>query len=123
MVEVLENAGLQRTHAFWGNGDFIQVHFDGKRNHPLIYRENGMVIIPLRERAEVEASWRRRGKGFSDLDAMWAEMEHFIGWYPEHIYFVHIDDPDRRDRELQELGTKLDTFLPADFSVKVGHGS
>jgi len=122
MVELLENVGLRRTHAFWGDGDFIQIHFDGKRNHPLIYRENGLVIIPLRERKEVEASWRRREKGFSDLDAMWAEMEEFIQKYPHRIYFVHIDDPGRRDDEIQELSEKLGHFLPVDWSVKVGQG-
>lgn len=122
MVQALENAGYQRTHAFWGNGDFIQEHFDGKRNRPIIWREGGLVIIPFRDKEEVKASWQRRGKSLSEMEEMWSEMEAFIGAHPEHIYRVHIDDPERRDEDLKELSAKLGTYLIVDWNEKVGHG-
>lgn len=122
MVEVLQNAGYTKTHAMWANGDFIQVHFDGKRNNPLIYRDNGVVVIPMRDKAEVTASWQRRNRQLQELEEMWSEMEAFVKTYEPHIYFVHIDDPGRRETELAALGEKLGSFLVADFSVKVGQG-
>lgn len=122
MVKALENAGFQRTHSFWSNGDFMQVHFDGKRNHPLIYRENGLIIIPLRDKEEVKASWQRRGKSLPEMEEMWSEMEDFVQGHPEHIYMIHIDDPERREEELKELSAKLGTYLIVDFDEKVGQG-
>lgn len=122
MVELLQAAGLTRTHEFWGNGDFIQVHFDGKQNHPLIYRENGLVIIPLRRRDRVEESWRRRERNPNELASMWTEMEDFSKSYPGHIFYVHIDDETRRDREIQELSEQLNLYLIPDWENRVGQG-
>lgn len=123
MVQVLENAGYHKTHAMWGNGDFVQVHFDGKRSNPLIYDKTGPIIIPLREKSEVEQSWNRRNRRLQELEEMWSEMVDFIQGHPETIYIIHIDDPNRRVQELQVLSEKLDSFLIADFSVKVGQGN
>lgn len=122
MVQVLENAGYRKTHSLWGGGDFIQVHFDGKGTNPLIYENKELVIIPLRDRQEVEDSWRRRNRSIRELESMWAEMESFIQSYDEHIYIIHIDDPNRRNDELYALTERLGTPLIADFKVKVGQG-
>ena len=120
--ECLINAGFQKTDSYYGNGDFVQCHFDGRGNAPIIYDKPGMVIIPLREKEEVRKSWERRGTNPYKFEACWDEM---CEWIQEHgrgdVFLLHVDDPDRRDDELQAIGERLDTYLIADFSEKVGH--
>lgn len=122
--ECLINAGFQKTDSYYGNGDFIQVHFDGRGNAPLIHdpEKTGTVIIPLRDKEEVKKSWEKRGMAMHQLEKCWDEM---CEWIQEHgrgdVFLLHVDDPDRRDDELQAIGERLDTYLIADFSEKVGH--
>lgn len=122
VVEMLQNAGYRKTHSFWGDGDFIQVHFDGKYNQPIVYRENGIVIIPLREKDEVIESWKRRQRNLGELEQYWQEMCDYIQDHDD-VHLLHVDDPNRRDDELQAIVERIGSPLIADFSVKVGHGA
>ena len=118
LVDVLQRAGLTKTHALWGNGDFIQAHFGS--DHPMVTHRNGTVLIPLRRREEVAASWYRRGSSIPELERRWTQMCEFISGYND-AFLLHIDDPLRRDNELEAISERIGTPLTADFSVKVGH--
>ena len=124
VVKVLQNAGYAQTHAYWANGDFIQVHFDGKGNAPMIHDPayTGTVIIPLRKKDAVIASWVKRESKLRELEECWDEMER---WLDEHgredVFLLHVDDPERRETELAAIGERLGQHLIADFNEKVGH--
>ena len=124
VVKCLQNAGYIQTHAYWGNGDFIQVHFDGKGNAPLIHDpdKTGTVIIPLRDKEAVKRSWQVRESKLSHLEECWSEMEE---WIKEHghndVFLLHVDDPERREIELAAISERLGSYLIADFNEKVGH--
>lgn len=124
LVKCLENAGYIKTDSYWGSGDFIQVHFDGKGNAPLIHdpEKTGTVLIPLRDKDAVRNSWAERGSHLPTFEKCWDEME---GWIKEHghgdVFLLHVDDPERREIELAAIGERLGSYLIADFSEKVGH--
>jgi hypothetical protein len=122
VAECLKNSGYVQTDSYYGQGDFVQCHFDGRGNAPIIYNKPGMVIIPLRDFGAVKKSWESRGSNLAELDRCWEEM---CEWIQERgrgdVFLLHVDDPDCRDEELREMGERLDTYLIADFSEKVGH--
>jgi len=124
LIKCLKNSGYVQTHSYWGSGDFIQVHFDGRGNAPLIHdpEKTGMVIIPLRDKEAVRKSWAERGSHLPTFEKCWDEM---CEWIQEHgrgdVCLLHVDDPERRDDELQAIGERLGTYLIADFGEKVGH--
>jgi len=102
--------------------DFLQQHFTGYNNHWIINEKMDCVtIIPQREKSEVIASWERRGRKDPNFDSCWAEMEKFIA-DNDDVYILHVDDPERRESELQAISERIGIPLEADFSVKVGHG-
>lgn len=122
--ECLLRAGFQQTDTYRGGGDFIQVHFDGKGNAPLIHdpSKTGTVIIPLREKESVRKSWEVRGSNLAHFEQCWDEM---CDWIQEHgrgdVYLLHVDDPERREDELAAISERLGSYLIADFNEKVGH--
>jgi len=119
----LLGAGLVKTDDYWGMGDFVQIHFDGKMNAPIIHapKKPGAAIMPLRDKEEVKASWTRRGESLSRLELCWAEME---SWLEDHddVLVVHVDNPACRENELAAISERLGVPLSADFNEKVGHG-
>lgn len=119
--DALEAAGLVRVRSVEKRGDFVQVHFDGTRNHPMIYSMPGPVIVSLRDRDEVVASWKRRGKDLREFERMWSEMLAFMET-ADDVHTLHVDNPDIRDKELAMIGQRFGIPLAADFSVKVGEG-
>lgn len=123
VAKCLQDAGLEKTDTYWGGGDFIQIHFDGRGNAPIIHdpKKTGLVIIPLREKDEVRESWKRRGEPLGKLEKCWEEMELWLSDH-EDAYVIHVDDPARRESDLAAISERLGVPLSADFSVKVGHG-
>lgn len=109
LMDVFDRAGVE----------YDQRHFSGFNNPPVDELE-GPVIIPLRKRDEVLASWRRRGKGYADFAASWAAMTTFAD--DNHVTFIHVDNPNTREHELGKISEIVGKPLVADFSQKVGKG-
>ena len=85
------------------------------------YSMPGPVIVSLRDRDEVVASWKRRGKDLREFERMWSEMLAFMET-ADDVHTLHVDNPDIRDKELAMIGQRFGIPLAADFSVKVGEG-
>lgn len=122
VAECLKNSGYVQTDSYYGEGDFVQCHFDGRGNAPIIYDKPGMVIIPLREKEAVRKSWAERDSDLPTFEKCWDEMCEWIQTYGRgDVYLLHVDDPGRRDDELQAIGERLGSYLIADFGEKIGH--
>jgi hypothetical protein len=122
MMKCLLEARLQECKSRWQGGDWIQNHFKGRPGEWAIYELQGPVIITLRDKQEVIASWKRRGRYLGELDPLWREMEAFIE-LEDDVYLLHVDDPERREDELHAISERLGIPLQVDFTIKVGHGT
>ena len=119
-MKILEDAGLTRLLTINKLGDFAQIHFDGSYKHPMIYEFPGPVIISVRQKEKVEATWKRKGKDLRDMERMWQEMLDFM--QRDDVYLLHVDNPNTRDDELQAISERIGVPLEADWDVKVGEG-
>ena len=123
---VLQSAGYrEQWYKTAKPGDFVFAHFYGERDYnPVIYELHQYpTLIPLRRFSEVAASWERRGKRLAHLRESWDEMQDFIQAHPD-VYLLHVDDPTKRDREIQAIADLLGQDLAGvDFGEKIGHGN
>lgn len=90
------------------------------RFNPDGYESELPTIIAYRDRAEVEASWRRRGKYESEqhFDALWKELTDYMEGHDYTLF--RVADTANRERDLQAVSELVGAELTADFSVKVG---
>jgi hypothetical protein len=76
-----------------------------------------VIIVPMRHPARVKHSWDRRGKLDGKMawryDAMWEAMEHFIN--EASPFFVHVDQPAARERQIDDLSGVLGVQLENDW--------
>ena len=100
---------------------FEAAHFDGNTRNRL-FAERCPAVIPLRQKDEVRASWKRRNKKMEEFEASWRQMEEFVSANP-NVHFLRIDDPENRDGDLNAISELVGRPLHADFSIKVGQGT
>ena len=102
------------------NLKYFHTHFWGKYNIP---DYDGVIVIPRRDKEACRPRWNqyhsRYAYGFDDV---WLEMEDYIERNRDNVYQLHVDDPNERLLELQQLSYAVGVDLHADFSKKVGEG-
>lgn len=66
-------------------------------------------IVPLRNKKAVMESWMSRGEDLEDFHEQWAMLKSIVC---KRVYFINIDDPLMRERQLEtinfDLGLNLD---------------
>lgn len=98
----------------------VPYEYEHFRFNPEGYESELPTIIAYRDRADVEASWIRRGKyeGERHFDALWRELTDYMDGH-EYTLF-RVADTENRENDLQAVSALVGVELTADFSVKVG---
>ena len=94
-----------------------------KHAHPdvagdVVYYPADVVVSPLRHPARIAASWSRYDKigQHYRVNDFQDHVDRFIKYYhPVVTHYIHVDDPDIRDRQVEELGDALGLHLVGRF--------
>lgn len=84
------------------------------------YASDLPTILAYRDRAEVEASWRRRGKWESErhFESLWGELTDYMNNNDYTLF--RVADEAHREGDLRAVSELVGVELSADFSRKVG---
>lgn len=120
--KVFQDAGLEevgfgnvKNGKTRGPGRFVTCHVTpaGLRD---VGRFEGVLVTTTRNDADLEASWRRRGKDIETLNRYRKRWEMLLEHSP---YILTIDADNRRTQRLDDLSKRLGIPLVAQWEQKV----
>jgi hypothetical protein len=81
--------------------------------------QEGFVVIPMRHPRRIAKSWRSRERTPArrpyNTDNLYSQLDQLIELHKYDPFYIHIDVPEIREQQVQELGELLNLDLFYDF--------